>query len=896
MAAVLAACSCCRRAFGDPPVGMCATCGDGYLCPSCFSVHELGLVAGHVASHIAADADARAAALAEFGADAAPAVCSVHGKAVELWCVQCNGVMPMCTGCVPQHMQHVYCDTAGVAGHARRHLETLCSSTSLWAPVLPALDLVACIMGEAPEAPYYGSAHFAIAGGSGAASPAAAVPPLKLGSSGSSSESLAERELRELAAAIREAATGVRSSAGAARLQAPPAPSLLSLASPSARSAGTARTAATASVPASTVRATAQAEAARRSLLAAVSAAEAAKLAALGVELAAVEAALGAVTAETARLRAALASLESADLAALHPILGGRLVALFAHLRAVLPRGGSVVTDGTLEVASAAAATASAAASLAGTPRSRRHSTTATHAQSRRGSTESRATPGAASPRWLDGAASPRPETPTGSRLVPPSLSGSSSALTASLRLSLSPRPGSASAAAASFVDSPRGGARGPLVVRSSSVEARDLVLVARPADGVPLRPGATLTLRLRVAPAVAARLGSCAAGAGPLSRLAAAIEAAATLDEPPRRSAPSAPLPAPVPVQVAPEGDFVAVASAETESAYVRLSVTVPPSASHGARLRIGPVSLSGVAVAGFPLACTVTHGLRAPLQLACSPGDAVCITGVGSLLVVRGGALLRFDSDGTPLLPGIPSDALGLSGSTGGACAYDDDTGTLLLVDASTTRGAVVAVNVRRRGVAWTTPVGVCGGIALLPALRLAVVSSGRDGALHVLSLDGGAKLASVTLPRPGPVAADPSASTVYASSIDSAGRGVVLAWRWDAERGVLEARGAVSAAGTALGDRPLVVLPPAPGKRTPHLVVGERDGSGLSVLALPGRVRVPLPGGGGAGSGLLPSGLRVRALAADPSGTALLAVDALMRVVVALPWPLPGMPPAE
>jgi hypothetical protein len=81
---------------------------------------------------------------------------------------------------------------------------------------------------------------------------------------------------------------------------------------------------------------------------------------------------------------------------------------------------------------------------------------------------------------------------------------------------------------------------------------------------------------------------------------------------------------------------------------------------------------------------------------------------------------------------------------------------------------------------------------------------------------------------------------------------------------------------------------VMPAAVGRRTPHLVVGERDCAELTVLSLPGRHRVHVHALGG--------GARVRALVADPHGTAIIVIDSWLRAELVVPWPLPGMPGAD
>ena len=81
----------------------------------------------------------------------------------------------------------------------------------------------------------------------------------------------------------------------------------------------------------------------------------------------------------------------------------------------------------------------------------------------------------------------------------------------------------------------------------------------------------------------------------------------------------------------------------------------------------------------------------------------------------------------------------------------------------------------------------------------------------------------------------------------------------------------------------------MPAAPGRRTACLVVGLYGTPRVQVLRLPGLepLCAPLPVG---------AGVLVVGLAADAAGTALLVADGASKTVLALPWPLPGMPPLD
>jgi hypothetical protein len=173
---------------------------------------------------------------------------------------------------------------------------------------------------------------------------------------------------------------------------------------------------------------------------------------------------------------------------------------------------------------------------------------------------------------------------------------------------------------------------------------------------------------------------------------------------------------------------------------------------------------------------------------------------------------------------------------------------------------------------------------GIAVLPADGVAVVSDNSNDSLHVLRLSDGARVMSTNraarTPEASFVAADPTTRTIYVCA-HSAHFGV-CAFRWDGTS--LMPEGFLEAAGYADRYRPLAVMPPAPGRLTSYLIVGEHESPTLHVLSLPGRRLVHVH---------TLEGMEVMGLAADPSGTALAVCDRASKSVHILPWPLPGMP---
>jgi hypothetical protein len=164
------------------------------------------------------------------------------------------------------------------------------------------------------------------------------------------------------------------------------------------------------------------------------------------------------------------------------------------------------------------------------------------------------------------------------------------------------------------------------------------------------------------------------------------------------------------------------------------------------------------------------------------------------------------------------------------------------------------------------------------VLPAQGVVVANDFESDKLHAHRLSDGTRVASAKADWPTFGAADPATATAYAST-----SGKVSAFRWDGAALVEE--GIVEAAGSTRNDRPVAVVPPAPGQRTSYLVVGRCYSPTLRVLSLPDRRLVHTH---------TLEGMEVMGLASDPSGTALVVCDAASKAIHVLPWPLPGMPP--
>lgn len=131
------------------------------------------------------------------------------------------------------------------------------------------------------------------------------------------------------------------------------------------------------------------------------------------------------------------------------------------------------------------------------------------------------------------------------------------------------------------------------------------------------------------------------------------------------------------------------------------------------------------------------------------------------------------------------------------------------------------------------------------------------------------------------------DPLTGVIFGGDIGS--RPGVRAIGWSPDGSAIEPEAEIVAdAGVARETRPMAVMPPSPGKRHAHLVIGVLAKSSLRVLELPSRRCVFATE--------LPDGVKVLGLAADHAGTALVVCDFAAKATLTLPWPLYGMPTLE
>ena len=436
----------------------------------------------------------------------------------------------------------------------------------------------------------------------------------------------------------------------------------------------------------------------------------------------------------------------------------------------------------------------------------------------------------------------------------------------------------------------------------SHAAQTSEEVDVALASAAAQLRVAASL-----VPPGVASRgpVEGAAAGVTTLSGAAAAPASAPAEGGGAPSSSPTS-LPVVVPASL----------SVDAAKRHLLVTLPVPASAQHGSSVVISSVTLRGAPVmpagsSSFP-PIGVLLGLLPPMRLE----GAASSVHTSSPCVAPGGVLYApafrahevrvFDADGT-LLPSLPLAGLGLSAETRWAAWAGGGVGsplpaTLLLAGGTGEAARLVAIDPVTRGLRWATPPGAlagCAGVAALPAQGVVVVAPLGGKQLLALRLSDGLRVGSAPLPEGGYfVAADAAAGTIFCgltSADQKGGADLVGAWSWGSsgssgsgggEPG-FEARGPVSAAGARDSWRPLAVVPPGPGRRAAHLVVGAFNQPELRVLSLPGLALVH--------SHTL-EGMRVTGLAADPAGVALVVCDRASKSIHVLAWPLPGMPVLE
>ena len=297
------------------------------------------------------------------------------------------------------------------------------------------------------------------------------------------------------------------------------------------------------------------------------------------------------------------------------------------------------------------------------------------------------------------------------------------------------------------------------------------------------------------------------------------------------------------------------------------------------------------------------------------------------GILYVPSGARVEMFSRDGEHLAPFIPGADLVPEFSKIFSLAFDDETGTLFLANVLGRNSSVVALNVAERRVVWHNTSVLrddCFGLAVLrlpgsrPGDSVSRVAVGAPFESSVYLLDALSGEPTQTLSQIGELAGDsrphrqvPARNFSYVASSDTAAGGMlfssaimggdqrgVVAWspaagdpRAQAMEVCNDAMAALfSKVSTTSHARPLSVMPPAAGKHTAHLIVGVRESGKLQVVSLPDFRLVH--------THAVPD-VWVVGLAADAAGASLVVVSSTRGApgeVIALPWPLEGMPALE
>ena len=326
---------------------------------------------------------------------------------------------------------------------------------------------------------------------------------------------------------------------------------------------------------------------------------------------------------------------------------------------------------------------------------------------------------------------------------------------------------------------------------------------------------------------------------------------------------------------------------------------IEVPPAVLYGTTINVAAVSVAGQLVCGLPLSRLVRECMLIPMRLECDRFWLVvtpCISPEGLLYCPPGNghSVKVFDAGGKPL-PDYPASSLGLSPHIFSATYADGEVRTLLLADGLPGSSALAAVDPATRTVRWKSAVGdfhKCRGIAALPSQNVAILMC--SGSLFAHRLSDGICVGSLeTSENAMFLAADVATGALYGSITSGLG-GMVHAWACatDGAGGLrISLAGHVAATGLWAYNRPLAVMPPAPGKTVSHLVVSMSNVTAYSnellILSLPGLTLVHTQ---------RLEGVVVMGLAADPWGGALAVCDMRSSGVRVVAWPLSGMPPLD
>ena len=335
---------------------------------------------------------------------------------------------------------------------------------------------------------------------------------------------------------------------------------------------------------------------------------------------------------------------------------------------------------------------------------------------------------------------------------------------------------------------------------------------------------------------------------------------------------------------------------STTSRSLLVTLPLVAPSPACGG--VVISSIFVAGLPVEGLPLRICVRQGIRAPLRLQ-GMSYSPCIFPDGLILLPPAcpplpketAEVQAYDGEGARR-SSLPLAALGISPAITLASLVSAPTPCLVVAESHARLCRLAALNPSTHELRWSVEcddVIACTGIAVFPTQGVIVLSSSNTSKLVIRRLSDGVRTGSLTVSLSCFLAGDPSTGTVF-GILGAPEHATVQAWSCSADGSCLTPAGRAVIFGARVVDvaRPLVVVPPAPGKLISHLVIGDLNatskGSELRVLSLPELALVHTHS---------LEGIALCGLAADPWGCALAVSDGVSRVTHVLAWPLPGMP---
>lgn len=322
-------------------------------------------------------------------------------------------------------------------------------------------------------------------------------------------------------------------------------------------------------------------------------------------------------------------------------------------------------------------------------------------------------------------------------------------------------------------------------------------------------------------------------------------------------------------------------------------VSVCVPTETPLNSIVTVENVSVAGdrVSVAPFSLLVCDRIGLLPPFEMKGVSCDyqTPCVSSDSRVYVPCRESLYSFGDDGKALMRWESPIALC-------AAAIDDSTGTMLLRSNDSVAAFSLSDNSSqpKPTLLWSRKEGNIGrgSIIFVPAHDVCVYASYYGDALVFLRLSDGAVVCSVPVVRPIYAAADNATGTIFAASERES---TVYMWQLppsgiDLASAVLEKQLAFAQPAGFGSSSPLVVMPPQPGCSVHYLIVAKYCGSEVCVFELPS-LRLVFQGPIGVPE--VSARLKICGIAADPCGSALV-LSVFQKSVLAVPWPLPSMPP--